>query len=128
MPTCACESEKISVIRDVSEYLECRVMLEEEVQLDAYPANIFEHVAELHVIRVRAETIETNLVSTCLRLGTSYSHIVVINGAHMRDLCESLPQEWLVEVTRVVVEIRMRNILLMSCCPSSVLSVVFARL
>ena len=35
-------------------------MLEEEVHFDTDAANVFEHVGELHVVRVGAEAVESN--------------------------------------------------------------------
>lgn len=58
MPACAGYSEEVRVVADVAEDVEGCVMLEEEVHLDAYAADVLEHVGELHVLGIGAESIE----------------------------------------------------------------------
>ena len=52
VPASASDGEEIKVVGDVLEYVKRCVMLEEEVHLNAYAANVPEHVAELHVFWV----------------------------------------------------------------------------
>src|SRR5580700_10211079 len=47
-------------------------------------------------------------------------HIVVINRQNVRDLCKRFSQMGLIKMTRIVMKIRMGNILLMSSGPGSV--------
>lgn len=67
MPTCASDGEKISIIGNVAKDFECGVMLEQEVHFDANTTNILEHVAELHVVRIRPKPVKTAPVSPRLR-------------------------------------------------------------
>lgn len=59
MPTCASNGEEIDVIRDVPQNFERRMMLEKEIHLYANAANVLEHIAELHVFRIRSETVKS---------------------------------------------------------------------
>lgn len=59
MPAGASDRKKIDVIRNVAQDLECGVVLEQKIHLYANAANVLEHVAELHVFRVRSETVES---------------------------------------------------------------------
>ena len=61
MPACTCNSEKVHVVVDISEDLQRRVVLEEQVHLDSEPPNILKHVRELHVLGVRAKAIKSML-------------------------------------------------------------------
>ena len=63
VPACTGDGEQVQVVRDVSEDLKRRVVLEEKIHLDADAADVFEHVGELHVVRVRAESVESATVS-----------------------------------------------------------------
>jgi hypothetical protein len=65
------------------------MMLEEEVHVNAYPADVSEHMAALHVIRIATPAIED---------------IVVIETADLGYRCEGFADGGLVEVGGVVVE------------------------
>ena len=64
MPAGPRDSEKIHVIIDVAENVECCVVLKKEVHFDANSANVLEHVGKLHMLGIGAEAIESvkNLV------------------------------------------------------------------
>ena len=77
MPAGAGDGEDVGVGGDGAEDLEGGVVLEEEVVFDAEAADVFEHVAELHVFGVGAETVE------------SISHCVIVS--EMRSLSLQSP-------------------------------------
>jgi hypothetical protein len=86
-------------------------MLEEEVHLNTYPADILDDMTLLHVLRIASKAIED---------------IMVIQTADMRDLRESLSDRRLIKVGRVVVEVGMCDILIHLGSPLCVLPVFFA--
>jgi len=61
VPSFSGNREEIKVIARASQYLESRVMLEEEVRFDTDTANILEHMRRLHVVGIGPITIETVL-------------------------------------------------------------------
>ena len=63
VPTGAGNREKVIVIRDISEDLQGCVVLKQKVHLYANATNVFEHVAELHVLRIRAKPVKSANVS-----------------------------------------------------------------
>lgn len=77
MPACAGYSEEVHVVADVTEDVESCVMLEEEIHLDTDAADVLEHVRELHVLGIRAESIEavgmSVLLVDCYCMGTHMS-------------------------------------------------------
>lgn len=66
MPTGAGNGEEISVVVDIAEDVEGRVVLEEEIHLDTDAANVLEHVGELHMLGIRAEAIEARKTKSVL--------------------------------------------------------------
>ena len=59
VPAGAGDGEDVDVVADVAQDLERGVVLEEQVHFDADPADVLEHVGELHVLRVGAEAVES---------------------------------------------------------------------
>jgi hypothetical protein len=59
MPAGTSNSEQVKVVGDIAKYIDSCVMLEEQVHLYTDPANVLEHIGELHVLWVRAKAIET---------------------------------------------------------------------
>lgn len=63
MPARASDGEYVGICVDIAENLEGSMMLEEEIHFYAYAANVLEHIRELHVLRVRAKTVEAAIIS-----------------------------------------------------------------
>ena len=59
MPASAGDGEDVGVGGDGAEDLEGGVVLEEEIVFDSQAADVFEHMAELHVFGVGAEAVES---------------------------------------------------------------------
>ena len=68
-------------------------MLEEKVHLNAYTANILEHVRELHIFRIRSETVKAAIIlvsmSTLDDEVFENLHVMIINLQNVRDLRKS---------------------------------------
>ena len=129
VPSGAGDGEEIVVVGDTSKDFEGSVVLEKQVHLYANATNVLEHVAKLHVLRVRAEPIETVDVSKghydSMKVAR-YLHIVIVDRQNMGYLCECLSQMRLVEMTGVIMKISMRHIFLVSCRPHSILPGLFS--
>jgi len=111
VPSLARHREQINVVRDSPQYLERRVVLEEEIHLNTNPANILDDMALLHVLRIASEAVED---------------VVVVQTTDMRNLRESLTDRRLVEVRRVVMEVSMRDVLVHLSSPLRILPVLLA--
>ena len=59
MPTSTGNGKDIGVRANIAKDLERGVMLEQEVHFNTHSADVFEHVGELHVLRVRPKAIKT---------------------------------------------------------------------
>jgi hypothetical protein len=59
MPAGSGDGEEIHVVADITEDLQCGVMLEEQIHLDSKPPDILEHIRELHVLGVRPKAIKS---------------------------------------------------------------------
>ena len=59
VPACAGDSKQIDVVRYATQYVDRGVMLEEKIHLRSDAANVGEHVAELHVLRIRAKAVKS---------------------------------------------------------------------
>lgn len=88
MPACAGDSEEVHVVANVAKDVKGCMVLEEEIHLDTDAADVLEHVRELHVLGIRAESIEAVdmlvLLADCCCVGDS--HIMIINLADIRNL------------------------------------------
>lgn len=59
MPTCASDGEEIAFVGGGVEDVDGGVVLEKEVPVHGDAANVLEHVGELHVLRIRPESVES---------------------------------------------------------------------
>ena len=109
VPAVARDGEEIHVRADVAKDLNRCVVLEQQVHLDGDTANVLENGRGLHIVGIGAEAVKD---------------VVIINLQHMGNLRERLPHEWLVEVTRVVVEVGVSHVFLMPRRPWRILAIL----
>ncbi len=128
MPTSAGDGKDVGICTDITQDLERRVMLKEKIHFYAYAADVLEHVGELHIFRIRAEAVEAVMSISQLKYKADieYSHIVIVDLQNVWYLRKCFSQIRLIEVTSIVMKIRVSDVLFMLGGPLSVLSVLLS--
>lgn len=109
-----------------AEGVERGVVLEEEVELEGEAADVGKDGGVLEPVGVGTEAVESRSVSPAQTPEERNLHVMIINLANTRNTRPGLPQERLIKMARIIMEIRIPDLLLMAHRPRRIFPILLA--